>query len=100
LGYKGFDKDYDVPKLHLPNPKPRKSKTNPNPSLTEEQRLENKTFSQIRIRVEHSLSGLKRFNILIHDFRNHIPKFIDHVAVTCAGLWNFKIAIRNLAILY
>jgi len=34
------------------------------------------------------------------DFGNHLPKFIDHVVATCAGLWNFKIAIRNLAILY
>jgi len=100
LGYLGFDKDYEVLDLQLPTKKPRRSKANPNPKLTEEQRSENRIVNQVRVRVEHSLSGLKRFNILIHDFRNHLPKFIDHVAETCAGLWNFKIAIKNLAILY
>jgi len=100
LGYTGFNKDYEVPNLYIPTKKPRRSKTNPNPSLTAEQRLENQAISQIRIRVEHSLSRLKRFNILCHDFRSHISKFIDDVAAVCAGLWNFKIAIREFAILY
>jgi len=43
LGYIGFDKDYEVENLHIPNKKPPRSKNNPNPSLTTEQRLENKT---------------------------------------------------------
>lgn len=100
LGYTGFDKDYEVPGLHIPAKKPPRSKNNPNPRLTAEQRSENKAISQIRIRVEHSLSGLKRFNILCQDFRGHVPNFIDDVAATCAGLWNFKIAIKEFAILY
>ena len=55
---------YEVSNLQIPTKKPPRSKNNPNPSLTTEQRLENRAISQIRIRVEHSLSDLKRFNIL------------------------------------
>ena len=69
LGYKGIDKDYKEGKIELPHKKPRKSKRNPNPQLTKEQKSENRALSQVRIRVEHAIGGVKRYRILVHKFR-------------------------------
>jgi len=30
----------------------------------------NKVLSQVRIFVEHAIGGMKRYNILVHAFRN------------------------------
>lgn len=91
LAYLGMSKDYRSENIHLPHKKPRKSKTNPVTQLTDEQKAENRALSQIRIFVENAIGGIKRYNILVHRFRNHKSGFEDDVIGICAGLWNFSL---------
>lgn len=90
LGFLGMASDYQGDDIHLPFKKPRKSKKNPDPDLSEDQKAVNKALSQIRIFVENAIGGMKRYNILVHRFRNHKSDFEDDVIAICAGLWNFS----------
>ena len=87
LGYTGILKLYEG-NIQIPHKKPRKSKNNPNPQLTEEQRKHNHFVGKIRIIVENAPAGLKRYKILVHDFRNKKDNFVDDTIAICAGLWN------------
>ncbi len=91
-GYQGIRSDFVGDRLEIPCKKPRKSKKNPAPTLSDEQKAENQKLSRIRIFVENAIAGLKRFNILVHDFRNHREQMDDDVIAICAGLWNFLLA--------
>lgn len=91
LGYQGILTDYVGEKIQVPHKKPRKSKRNPVTSLSEEQKAENKALSKLRIFVENAICGLKRYNILVHRFRNHKKSFDDDVIGIAAGLWNFNL---------
>lgn len=90
-GYQGMAKDYAGENIQLPHKKPRKSKANPETSLTDEQKLENQALSKIRVFVENAIGGLKRYNILVHRFRNHKESFADEAIGIAAGLWNFNL---------
>ena len=92
LGYQGILSDYVGDKIQVPHKKPRKSKKNPVTSLSEEQKAENQALSKIRIFVENAICGLKRYNILVHRFRNHKKAFDDDVIGIAAGLWNFNLS--------
>lgn len=91
LGYQGITTDYVGEEIHLPHKKPCKSKKKPVTSLSDEQKAENRALSKIRIFVENAISGLKRYNILVHRFRNHKKSFDDDVIGIAAGLWNFNL---------
>ncbi len=91
LGYQGILTDYDGDDIQIPHKKPRKSKKNPVTSLSDEQKAENQALSKIRIFVENAICGLKRYNILVHRFRNHKKSFDDDVIGIAAGLWNFNL---------
>jgi hypothetical protein len=60
--------------------------------LCYEQKAANKVLSQIRIFIEHAIGGMKRYNILVHTFRNRIAHFEDDVIGVCAGLWNLVLS--------
>ena len=92
LGYLGMQSDYEGDQIEVPHKKPRKSKKNPSPRLSEEQKATNKVLSQVRIFVEHAIGGMKRYNILVHAFRNRIENFEDDVIGVCAGLWNLVLS--------
>ena len=92
LGYLGIQSDYAGEQIEIPIKKPRKSKKNPKPQLTAEQKATNKALSQVRILVENAIAGIKRYNILVHRFRNHKADFEDDVIAICAGLWNFNLS--------
>jgi hypothetical protein len=77
--------------IEIPHKRPRKSKTNPNPTLTVEQRAENRAVSQVRIFIEHAIGGMKRFGILVQRFRNRKENFEDDSVGICAGLWNLNL---------
>jgi hypothetical protein len=64
--------------------------------LTNEQKLENKTFASERIKVEQSISGLKRYRILSERLRTQSLDFYDKILGVCAGLWNFYLASISL----
>ena len=95
LGYLGIRKDYNALEIFIPHKTPRASKANPHPSLTTEQKCENREQSRVRVVVEHAIGGMKRFSILVHAFRNRTPGFVDTVALLGAGLWNWKLACQE-----
>jgi len=76
----------------MPTKKPRKSQKNPNPQLSDAQKVANKVLSQVRIFIEHAIGGMKRYNILVHGFRNRKADFEDDAIGGCAGLWNFVLS--------
>ena len=92
LGYRGIQSDYSGEQIDIPAKKPRKSQKNPNPQLCEEQRAANTALSRVRIFIEHAMGGMKRYNILVHTFRNRIEHFEDDVIGVCAGLWNLVLS--------
>jgi hypothetical protein len=92
LGYLGIKSDYHGEQIDIPTKKPRKSHKNPNPQLSEEQRAANTALSRVRIFIEHAIGGMKRYNILVHAFRNRIEHFEDDVIGVCAGLWNLVLS--------
>jgi DDE superfamily endonuclease len=86
LGSLGIQADYRGDQIEIPAKKPRKSKKNPNPQLSAMQKAANTALSQVRIFVEHAIGGMKRYNILVHGFRNHgYPLSPGHHApsITC-----------------
>lgn len=85
LGYQGFKKDYPNATLFLPNKKPKGGQ------LTEEQIAENKKLASQRIKVEHSIGGIKRYDVLSGTCRIHDINTYNQVLGSCAGLWNFFI---------
>lgn len=91
LGYQGILTDYVGEAIHIPHKKPRKSKKTPVTTLSTEQKADNKALSQIRILVENAICGLKRYNILVHRFRNRRKSFEDDAIGIAAGLWNFNL---------
>ena len=48
--------------------------------------------SRVRIFIEQAIGGMKRYNILVHTFRNRIENFEDDVIGVCAGLWNLVLS--------
>ena len=92
LGYLGIKTDYTGDRIDIPTKKPRKSKKNPNSHLSDDQRAANTVLSQVRIFIEHAIGGMKRYNILVHVFRNRKADFEDDAVGICAGLWNFALS--------
>jgi DDE superfamily endonuclease len=92
LGYLGIQSDYRGEQIEIPAKKPRTSKKNPNPQLSEVQKAVNTVLSQVRIFVEHAIGGMKRYNILVHSFRNRKADFEDDAIGICAGLWNLTLS--------
>ena len=92
LGYQGIRSEYDGDQIEIPHKKPRKSKKNPETSLSDDQKTENKALSKVRIFIENAIGGMKRYNILVHRFRNRLANFEDDVIGICAGLWNLTLS--------
>jgi hypothetical protein len=92
LGYLGIRTDYTGDRIDIPTKKPRKSKKNPTPQLSDEHKAANTALSQVRIFIEHAIGGMKRYNILVHVFRNRKADFEDDAIGICAGLWNFALS--------
>jgi hypothetical protein len=92
LGDLGIKTDDTGDRMDIPTKKPRKSKKNLNPQLSDEQKATNRALSQVRIFIEHAIGGMKRYNILVHVFRNRKADFEDDAVGICAGLWNFALS--------
>ena len=83
LGFLGFDKTYECGLVRLP------CKRAKGQELTAEQKKGNKEISSERIKVEHSIGGMKRFRILSDRARIHDIELYDDILGVCAGLWNY-----------
>lgn len=92
LGFLGIKKDYQAEHVLIPYKRPRrKSKNDPKIELTQEQKDYNKEVSKVRIRVEHSIGGLKRYRFLSDRLRCRDADYYSIVAGVAAGLWNFQL---------
>jgi len=49
-----------------------------------------------RIKIEQSISGLKRYRILSERLRIQSLDFYDKILGVCAGLWNFYLSSISL----
>ena len=85
-GFQGFS----VPGVTMmqPKKKPRGQE------LTDQEKAKNREISSIRIRVEHAMSGIKRYRIVKDKLRNYKKGFTDLVMETCCGLHNFRLNFR------
>ena len=88
FGSLGMPSDDRGDQMAVPHKKPRKSPKHPSPQCSAEHKATHKACSHVRIFVEHAIGGMKRYNILVHSFRNHTEHFEDDVIGICAGLWN------------
>jgi hypothetical protein len=89
LGFQGFEKEYKCNKVFIPKKKGKGQE------LGEEDKAANKEKSQIRIVVEHSIGGLKRFRGLSERVRSRDWSGYNEVARVCAGLSNYILKHPN-----
>ena len=57
-------------------------------------KVRNRLISGIRVRIEHTISSVKRYRIVKDKSRNWKPGFRDLVFETCCGLHNFRLNFR------
>lgn len=58
--------------------------------LTESEKAWNKLISSTRMKIEHAIGGIKRFNAISHIFRNK-NGLDDQFVNICSGLWNLEL---------
>ena len=85
LGFAGFTNRYPKAELFIPNKRPKGGQ------LTDEQKAENRQLASERIAVEHSIGGMKRYDILTTQNRIHRVEIYNKILATCAGIWNLYI---------
>jgi hypothetical protein len=81
-GFQGYEPEQTT--IYQPTKKPKGKE------LTPEQKEQNKQISKERIRVEHSIGGVKVFAIVHTVFRNMREGFDDLVMETACGLHNLR----------
>jgi hypothetical protein len=59
--------------------------------LSEEDRQWNTYLASLRVKVEHSIGGMKRYNAVAGVYRNRLPRTDDRFNLLAAGLWNYSI---------
>ena len=74
--------------IFMPKKKPKNGK------LTKDEKETNAIISSIRIKVEHAIGGVKRFNCLSHIFRNRKGQDDEFMSIAC-GLWNYHLRMSR-----
>lgn len=87
LGFQGFKDLYRCKKVYIPHKKKRCAKGESN-ELNEQQKATNKEQAGQRIKIEHSIGGMKRYRILSHRLTFKSMTTINCIVGICAGLWN------------
>lgn len=82
-GFQGIQRSH--PKTVLPT---KATKNNP---LTEDQKLNNRVISGVRILSEHAIGGVKRLKSASDVYRNKLPNLDDTFNLLAAGIWNFHL---------
>lgn len=81
LGFQGLQNEFV--NIKIPDKKPRGKE------LSEEHKQSNREKSSVRVKCEHTISGIKRYNAATALYRNRIDNLDDHFMLSAAGLWNF-----------
>ena len=76
--------------IRQPKKKPRHQ------PLSEPDKQHNQEVSSERVEIEHQIGGIKRCNIVAHQFRNRTDYYVDDVMETACGLHNFRLTHRQL----
>jgi hypothetical protein len=87
-GFQGYEPEGIT--TRQPEKKPRGRELTPEPQES------NRLISRIRVKVEHSIGGIKVFRIVHDTFRNIKEGFVDLVMETSCGLFNLRLASRSL----
>jgi hypothetical protein len=83
LGYKGVQNDFPDVRWVIPVKKKRKRE------LTRRERGYNRKVAKKRVKVEHAISRVKKFNIMGSRFRNRLKHYDSASDIVC-GLVNFR----------
>ena len=93
LGYDGIQNDYPELNVHVPYKRqsPGRGKRGVKAEeLTCEQKAFNRKLSGERVVVEHTISRLKKFRIMAHEFRNRLRHYETMTDIVC-GLVNLRV---------
>lgn len=63
--------------------------------MTPEEKERNRELSRVRVRVEHSLAGVKRCRSVKDVLRNTKEGFSDLAMLAACGLHNLRLECRN-----
>ena len=85
-GFQGFELQGVA--ILQPKKKPRGGE------LSYADKVRNRLISSIRVRVEHTIGGVKRYRIAKDKLRNWKAGFRDLMMETCCGLHNFRLNFR------
>lgn len=72
---------------------PRKKKKGQH--RTDEDKIHNRCVSRIRVRVEHTICGVKRSNIVSNTYRNRRKGYEDRIMNIACGLHNLRSTMRR-----
>ena len=88
-GFQGMKDLVDNPdNIFMPKKKPKNAKL-----LPDEKEI-NAIISSIRIKVEHAIGGVKRYNCLSHIFRNKKGQDDTYMYIA-SGLWNYHLRMNG-----
>lgn len=94
-GFQGYKPEGQDIVVVMPVKKPRKKKGDPDSGkLTEEQKESNRKISSKRVKVEHSIGGLKRIRILKEKIRHRKSELREQIFIIGCGLHNFRLNFR------
>jgi len=63
--------------------------------LTDAEKRANRKLSQVRVRVEHAIAGVKRSRIVKDVLRNKKPELSDESMEAACGLHNLRVKHRK-----
>ena len=81
LGFQGLQKEFV--NIKIPTEKPKGKE------LTEQEKQLNREKSSVRVKCEHSISGVKRYNAARALYRNHIKDERRSLHVNCCRTLEF-----------
>ena len=84
-GFQGLQKEFV--NIKIPMKKPRKKE------LTDIEKQSNREKSRVRVKCEHTISGVKRYNATTAIIRNRIKDLDDRFMLTAVGLGNFYLMV-------
>ena len=87
-GFQGYKPDGKNIEVIMPMKKPRGRE------LTDEEKEHNRQISSVRVRVEHSIGGVKRLRILKEKIRHKKEGLKDQLFLIGCGLHNFRLKFR------
>ncbi len=88
-GYQGIQKDYPDLNSIIPFKRTKNHK-----KLTRSEKIQNKKQRKIRVKVEHTISQLKKYNVLSHVYRNSLQNYNSTIRFV-ANIVNFR-ALQRL----